>query len=251
MNIPSMLIRLGDVLGSRELAQQILLHRPANYPNPIQHTSQGKVDPANRAEQATRRGTSSNPHSSNFSGDTNADINIVVGYNGSPNSQTALDLTLWMAYQGKMATRQTIHVQVVYVIPPHASGSNLPPQAVASASVPTASRSRTSRTSRSRTVGLLERSATPDTSLAKTQLQRFEEADRILWQARNLAQEWRGVLKTHLRFGEVATELAYIAHQEKASVVLVGCDAAEHWLIRQLGEDFSIPVLGIPDALSA
>lgn len=132
---------------------------------------------------------------------------LVVGYNTSPGSQTALDLTLWIAHQTRLVTRKLVTVQVVYVVEHQDQHSQrMHPAAI-------------------------------------------EQADRVLWQARSLAEEWRDVLKTHLRVGNVATELAKVVQAEAASVLLLGCQTPEHPLVRQLGPQFPCPVVGIPPQL--
>lgn len=126
-------------------------------------------------------------------------INLVVGYSGSPNSLTALDLTLCMAHQTRLATHRQVMVHVVYAI----------------------------------------------------QGKQFEQADRILHQARYLAQEWRGCLTTHLEFTEVAAGLRQVVMTEKADLLLVGCRSQKHPLVQQLSKTLPCPLLGLPQSLSA
>ncbi len=195
------------------------------------------------------------------------DINLVVGYTDSPESHTALDLTLWIAYQTRLATRKTVTVQVVYVVDPEQSGyrrqtrsidvalqakmadrkgslyrcgSTLEPMSlITGAAAPEPSTKAVA----------LEVAERHDRSVARDtnwQIHQFEQADRILWQARNLANEWRGSLETHLRFGSAATELRDVARKEAATVLVVGCESANHPLVKALGDDLPCPVLGIP-----
>ncbi len=159
-------------------------------------------------------------------------VNLVVGYSGSLKSQAALDLTLWIAHQTKIATSQHVTVQMVYV-----SEELVPVSPV-----------RSSRSSRGRTSVL----AMPQPSVRQEVLEKsrqFEQADRILWQARCLAEEWRGALKTHLRFGPVAEQLIEVACQEEASLLILGCESAHVPLVRQLanqGKALPFSVIGIP-----
>ena len=82
MNILSMLVRLQGALGRSDLVNQMLLL-------PQAHSLQTSSD---------------------------QEINLVVGYSSSPRSQTALDLTLWIAHQTRLATGKQVTVQVVYVV---------------------------------------------------------------------------------------------------------------------------------------
>lgn len=140
------------------------------------------------------------PGSRPFEGDkglSSEPINLVVGYSGSPNSLTALDLTLWMAHQTRMATRRLVTVHAVYVM----------------------------------------------------QGKAFEKADRILYQARCLAEEWRGSFNTHLRFGQAAEGLRQVVAAENAEILVLGCHSDKHRLVKQLGPALPCPVLGLPSNL--
>ncbi|OLP15981.1 hypothetical protein BST81_23250 [Leptolyngbya sp. 'hensonii'] len=213
-------------------------------------------------------------------GVTTQDINLVVGYNSSPKSQTALDLTLWIAHQTRLATRRQVTVQVVYVIDaadctrsPLTSNRfefgdvraplfdrRIPLYCSESATTgyaqPQFSRVSSQKTSTSvqdpetlESVNLQFQHREPSLHANLLESDQFEQADRILWQARCLANEWRGSLKTHLRFGRVAQELKQVVQMEDATLLWLGCDAPEHRIVRELGADFPCPVLGTPPAL--
>lgn len=226
MNIPSMLARLEHALGRADLAKQmVLLPRAA-----VVDTQPGE------------------------------EINLVVGYNGSPQSQTALDLTLWIAHQTRLATSKQVTVQVVYVVNlEHECSPTQPTRRASSGRAvnKTANYSRkgivanraTSKSWQRASSAVAEpptRVSDPAMTVQSCQVDRFEQADRILWQARNLADEWRGFLKTHLRFGEVAKELRQVVQAESAALLLLGCESSDNLLVQQLGLDFPCPVLGIP-----
>lgn len=177
--------------------------------------------------------------------------NLVVGYNGSPRSQSALDLTLWMAHQTRLATGCPVTVQVVYVINlDGVCGSST----VSSRIVPSPRNlmpgSASSRSATGQQLAIAERTESEVGPLASyyCKTDQFDQADQILWQARHMADEWRGSLKTHLRFGQVATELRQVAEAESASVLVLGCTSVEHPLVQQLAAQitFPCPVLGIP-----
>lgn len=218
MNILSMLARLEHALGRPALAKQMVLLPQAR-----------SVKSPSSAQE----------------------INLVVGYNGSPRSQTALDLTLWIAHQTRLATGKQVTVQVVYV-------SNLE---VACGQVRPFVRQNAGKSGKAKGDRTLELRAQANTRAAKRaiaaleptaqscQLAQFEQADHILWQARHLADEWRGSLKTHLRFGVVAEELRQVVEAESASLLLLGCESADNPVVQALSQPFPCPVLGIPIAL--
>jgi len=182
-------------------------------------------------------------------------INLVVGYNGSPKSHAALDLTLWIAHQTRLATRKQVIVQVVYVVdnsqsscsPDRFGLSTIRPSQLSyqelKESLQTGTRpSGPALACQPSATGLLM----PTAEASLLQSDPFEQADRILWQARCLADEWRGSLKAHLRFGLVATELKKIAEVETAALLSLGCYSAADPVVQQLGPNFPCPVLGIP-----
>jgi hypothetical protein len=235
MEILPMLARLEQALGCSDLTRQMVLKS-----NPLM---------AARSSQQ--------------------DINLVVGYNDSPQSHTALDLTLWIAYQTRLASRKTVTVQVVYVIDPensrqranacvrtafqHEVGDRTLPlsfsnNALEPVSTITGSQRR-ELSAKAMEMEMLDRADHAIDQGMNWQIHQFEQADRILWQARSLANEWRGSLETHLRFGSVATELRHVASQQSATVLILGCESADHPIVEALGEDLPCAVLGIPQRI--
>lgn len=190
-------------------------------------------------------------------------VNLVIGYNGSSNSQIALDLTLWIAHQTRLATQKQVMVHVVYVIDRHFNEPvvNLSPlvrgrstrrRSASSGSVPETMTATLSR------IELDSGDLYPDDHALETCLSRcepvstklsislLEQADAILWQARCLAEEWRGSLEAHLRFGKTAEELSAVAESMGADLLLLGCSSDQHILVQQLAPAFPCPILGIP-----
>lgn len=252
MNILSMLVRLEDALGRTNLSKQMVLLSPLI-------PEEGYLDSESLPSRNLEAGSTIR---------RSRDINLVVGYNGSPGSQTALDLTLWIAHQTRLATRHRVTVQVVYVVdleehyvqavPTPAIPDTLPAtlgwfshQTELDQELTFHDENR--RSGRAAAIGavaelpaLMER-ASGDIP----QIDQFDHADRVLWQARQMADEWRGSLKTHLRFGNVAQELRRVVNSEAASVLLLGCTSADNRVVEQLGLAFPCTVLGIPPTLDA
>jgi nucleotide-binding universal stress UspA family protein len=229
MNIQAMLLRLQNALGQTNLSNQMLL-----YPG----------SDASRPQMELRDKTT----------------NFVVGYSGSPNSQTALDFVFWMAHQTRLALQQPVTVHVVYVLD-SCSALNFSCVAAGSLnelrtqfSLPTPNpaneiqqRSRTALLLRSETEPLADSQRKTSESLSSS----LEYADRILWQARCLASEWRGSLEAHLRFGSATAELREVVAAVDADLLFVGCSSPNHALLQQLTPDLPCPILGIPTELEA
>ena len=233
MNIKPILVRLEDAMHRNDLMEQmVLLPEPAT--------------PAFREDNCSQS------------------VNFVVGYNASPRSQTALDLTMWIAHETRLATQKQVTVQVVYVVdekqsrpcpdcfnfadvssslmqrlPVKSFNSSQPSNCITSvltkptpeelkvASKVTSKKSRRSKATFS-------------------QSDWFDQADQILWQARCMAEEWRGSFKAHLRFGDVAGELRAVVEAEGATLLVLGCNSVEHPLVQKLIPNFPCSVLGIP-----
>jgi nucleotide-binding universal stress UspA family protein len=190
-------------------------------------------------------------------------IDFVVGYNGSANSQIALDLTLWIAHQTRLTTPKQVLVHVVYVLNPQTSSlqkryphpwTNAPIHELVWSPV-----AEQLQPNRSATALLTEplagetgRSPATNQCLSLCHLHEplvtdaLDEADCVLWQARCLAEEWRGSLEAHLRFGSAATELRNVVNAQAADLLVIGCNNKKHTLVKKLTRQFPCPVLGIP-----
>jgi len=177
---------------------------------------------------------------SNSTDETSESINLVVGYSDSEKSQAALDLTLLIAYQTRLATRKQVIVQAVYVV------DSIHPIQKKVRSQSTTQRDRNQSISSTATLLQQRRQTVNCVDARAAQIQSFDEADRVLWQARSFAMEWRGSLNTHLRFGNPALELSKVVQQEQASLMIVGCHSIEHPLVQQLEGYCDCPVIGIP-----
>ena len=203
MNIKPMLVRLESAMAQSNLVEEMVL------------LPESPLSAAKRSKLAKS-------------------VSLVVGYNGSPSSQTALDLTMWIVHQTRLATPKQVTVQVVYVVDPnHNNSLDRPDVAEANRStiytLPSefqkASASNKTATSvltkaKSQTLVVAQEKAPLKTRHCRDKHRQpnlFEQADRILWQARCLAEEWRGSFKAHLRFGDVTTEIRRVVEEEPKS----------------------------------
>lgn len=204
MNIKPILMRLQTALGQQGLMEQMLLIHKATSDRP------------------------------------NEGANFVIGYNGSPNSLTALDFILWMAHQTRLATQKPVTVHVVYVIDQTIMGDRTTGYAAAART----------RSTTAPWDGAI--AASVGTAIAPAPSPTLlEHADQILWQARCLAEEWRGSLEVHLRFGNVAEQLNHVVSSVAADLLFVGCSSADHALIQGFQPEFPCSVIGIPTQLEA
>lgn len=228
MKILPMLVRLENALGCSEMAKRMVLLPKQETDDAVSNSNE---------------------------------INLLVGYDASPHSQTALDLTLWIAHQTRLATQKSVMVQVIYVVDRSVEGRDRTcyldpldrPDSTENSTYTLPIRD----CGESVQAQLLGKGSTslvaelpvaqePICSAFDWQMHQFEQADHILWQARHLADEWRGSLKTHLRFGNLADELRQVVKAESATVLVLGCKSSNHPLVQQLKSDFPCPILGIP-----
>jgi nucleotide-binding universal stress UspA family protein len=203
VQIKPILARLQSAIGREDLIEQMLLR------------------PEPQAKSAKRSKT----------------VNFVVGYSGSCQSQAALDMTLWIAHQTRLATQKQVTVHVVYVLD-QASQMQRSPL--------TAAPSDSAQAVLTDVAVCLPRLVESDCVIPNFQtIDPVAQADYVLWQARCLAEEWRGSLEAHLRFGDIADQLRQVAKTEQADLLLIGCTSARHPLVQRL-TNLPCPVLGIP-----
>jgi len=164
-------------------------------------------------------------------------LNLVVGYDGSPDSQAALDLALLIAHQTRLATQNQVTIHVVYVL------DDVQIELLTKIYSSSKAFRRESKKSRL-SVGLHSGTQTLATQ-SKTVL--LAQADEILWQARCLAEAWKGTFVAHLRFGSLAEELKKIVETETADILLLGCRSQNSLVIRQLDTNLPCALLGIPE----
>jgi len=217
VNIKPMLARLQSAMGRDDIIEQILL-----LPEPT------KAFP----EQCL----------------INKSVNLIVGYDASPNSHTALDIAFWIAHQTRLATNQEVIVQAVYVVEESYDDSKSHPLRIIKKL--STVESPVSEISKSPTSILIHPTVQETVSKVQRNTRNsLQEADRILWQARNLAEEWQGSFKSHLRFGNVSKELKTVVEMESADILFLGCQSVYHPLIQQISSNCPCAVVGTPNSI--
>ncbi|WP_414548832.1 universal stress protein [Anabaena sp. CCY 0017] len=175
-------------------------------------------------------------------------VNLIVAYDTSTNSHTALDLAFCIAHQTRLATNAQVNVQAVYVVENHDRNqvtdvfSFTKPLPNLECPVSAVSRSEIPVLTQSKFRGMTQ--CLPEKTIAPLQA-----ADKIIWQARSLAEEWQGSFKSHLRFGCVAIELKKVVELEAASILFLGCKSVNHSIFQTLGSNFPCAILGIPNCI--
>jgi len=232
VNIKPMLVRFQSAVGRDNLVEQMIL-LPGR---------KSSVSPTTKSDNS---------------------LTFVVGYNGSPSSHTALDITLLMAHQTSLATNKQVSVKIVYVI--DSQGNSKLKHFTSNYTITSNSwkfstasvlKSVTTELAKPKIQDLAtsEGQTTTKTRPVQTTCSRtsiFEKADQILWQARYLVEEWGDAFIAHLRIGCVAEELTKVVESEGADLLFLGCQSTNHSLVQKLGDKFPCPVLGIPDSIQA
>lgn len=226
MNIKPLLVRLQNAIGRDDLIEQMVLHS-----TPKKHISE---------ETQSKKS-----------------VNLIVGYNSSPNSHTALDIALLIAHQTRLATKTQVTVQVVYVIEDNQCSNNtnvLPIDEVANNRV---SETIPLHLLASCTLGEFDTGVTTRTKFQGNapysqdiSVDKFAQAEGIIRQATCLAAEWKTSFKAHLRFGCVASELQQVVISESADILFIGCHSVNHPLVQKLGSDSPCSILGIPSSIN-
>jgi hypothetical protein len=173
---------------------------------------------------------------------------LAVGYDGSVNSQAALDLAFCVAHQMQLATQQQVMIHVVYITA-HAPAKASQIQRVAKRVKPNVYRlqSQPKQAANTRSGKSLPLNPSPNLSTEQNE-HSLDEIDRVLWQARCLAEEWRGSFTAHLRFGELASELESFVKEEQVALLFLGCHSATHPLVQALKDSLPCSIVGIPVA---
>lgn len=175
-------------------------------------------------------------------------VNLIVAYDASPKSHTALDMAFWIAHQTRLATNAQVTVQAVYVVEDNPSKQSSNIFSFANNDLPL--ECPVSDISKSVTQVLTQpKLAAIATHLEKESLTPIKQADKILWQARTLAEEWQGSFQSHLRFGCISKELRKVVESQTADILFLGCQSVDHPLIEALGANFPCAVLGIPSCI--
>lgn len=223
MNLKPILVRLQNAIGRDDLIEQMVLISTPETPV----WKQGQPEKS---------------------------VNLIVGYNSSPNSHTALDIALLMAHQTLLATKAQVTVQVVYVIEENQSSNAADVLQKEEFATQRATEQNPSHCSTSFSLNEFDTGVTTQTKMqantAYSQerlVDRFAQAEGILRQASCLAAEWKSSFKAHLRFGCIGKELRKVVVSEGADLLLLGCNSVNHPIVQQLGSKFPCSVLGIPN----
>jgi nucleotide-binding universal stress UspA family protein len=226
MNLKPILVRLQNAIGRDDLIEQMVLMSVPKASLSIQ------TDPAKS-------------------------VNLIVGYNSSPNSHTALDIALLIAHQTRLATKALVTVQVVYVIEENQSHRStdvvLTEEFTSSRAIEKSPpHCPTSFPFKEFDTGVITQTKLQDNTAYQQEVlvDRFAKAECILRQASCLAAEWKSSFKAHLRFGSIAKELRKVVTAEAADLLLLGCNSVQHPIVEQLGSNFPCSVLGIPNLVN-